>query len=100
MITIKDIILLEKRFLEFENDYKFVITLDELFILEEYINKIGRITSIYFNVQFEFSRAHEDKDEVQKYHDKLTDCELKYDFSDAIEFINNMCDKYKKTANS
>ena len=95
-MTIKDIILLEKRLLEFENDHKFDITLDELLELEEHIEKVGRTTSIYFNVQFEFSRAHENKDDVQKYHDRLTDSELKYDFSDSIDFINNMCDKYKK----
>jgi hypothetical protein len=94
MAKIEDLISIEKQLLEIEDKHKFDITLDELIELEEHTKKVGAITSIYFNVQFEFSRKFDDENKLQKYHDKLTECELTFDYDSILNFIATIKSKY------
>lgn len=94
MVKIENLISIEKQLLEIEDKHKFDITLDELIRLEEYTNKVGNITSIYFNVQFEFSRKFDDENKLQKFHDKLTECELTFDCESILNFIAMIKAKY------
>jgi len=96
MTKIEDLISIEKQLLEIENKHKFDVTLDELIELEEYTKRVGEITSIYFNVQFEFSRKFDDEKKLQKYHDKLVDCELTFDCAPIMNFIGSIKNKYEE----
>jgi len=87
MTTIKTLIAIEDILLNSNNDFRYEYSLDELLKSEKYIKEIGEITSLYFDVQFEYGNIVNDTEKIQAYADKLSNDKIDVDISTYISFI-------------
>ena len=94
-MSITDIINVERRLLKLEDEHRFEMSLDELIRLKSELERISKITSLYFDIQYDFSQnVSDDEEALSIYHDSLTDCKLNVDIKDAISIADEMEAKF------
>lgn len=76
METMKSIMEVEKQLLMLnESDKKYTLSMNDLYKLKTYIDKVGEITNLYFEVQVEYLNLIKNKDNfeelMKEYNDKL-----------------------------
>jgi len=73
-----------------ESDKKYTLSMNDLYKLKTYIDKVGEITNLYFEVQVEYLNLIKDKDNfeelMKEYNDKLYNSLVDIDLRE-IEFF-------------
>ena len=95
METMKKIMEVEKQLLMInESDKKFELSMNDLYKLKTYINKIGELTNLFFESQVEYANLIKDDDKyedlLRAYHKKLSESEVEIDLEDAKELIKKI----------
>ena len=77
-----------------ESDKKFELSMNDLYKLKTYINKIGELTNLFFESQVEYANLIKDDDKyedlLRAYHKKLSESEVEIDLEDAKELIKKI----------
>ena len=95
MITVKNLMEVEKQLLTIENsDKKFELDLNELLKLKRYEKQVGEITDLFFKSQVEYANKVIKDENYEKlltdYHNKLENGEIDFDLSEINNFINKI----------
>lgn len=95
MITVKNLMEVEKQLLTIENsDKKFELDLNGLLKLKKYEKQVGEITDLFFKSQVEYANKIIKDENYEKllteYHDKLENSEIDFDLSEINDFINKI----------
>lgn len=97
IVTIKDVIKLEKTLLEIEERYKFVLDFNDVVTLNKLIKEIGEITELFFNLQIEYGEKYQDSKLLSEYKDKLSNDKFELDVKKYINFLELIELKTKKS---
>ena len=95
MITIKNLMILERILLEINTKYKFELSFNTSYKLTVFLKEIGSITNYSFLIQDEFNRKTINNDERVEYHVKILNSEVDYDWTKAASFIGEMMEELK-----
>ncbi len=102
-MKLKELINIEENLLIFEEQYKFNLSVQDYIILNNCLNNIGEITSIYFKLieSYHNELINEKSVEIdiktllKEYNDKLLCGDILCDVNDGLNIIN----KYKNNEN-
>lgn len=102
-MKLKELINIEEKLLIFEEQYKFNLSVQDYIILNNCLNNIGEITSIYFKLiesyHNELVNAKSVETDIKillkEYNDKLLCGDISCDVNDGLNIIN----KYKNNEN-
>ncbi len=97
IVTIKDVIKIEKTLLEIEERYKFVLDFNDVVILNKLIKEIGEITELFFNLQIEYGEKYQDSKLLSEYKDKLSNDKFELNVKKYINFLDLIELKTKKS---
>jgi hypothetical protein len=95
MITVKNLMVIERVLLEINSKYRFELSFNTAYKLAEFLRVIGRITNYSFLLQDEFSRKTINNDERVEYHVKILNSEVNYDWTKAASFIGEIMEELK-----
>ena len=59
-------------------------------MLHRHLGNVGKITSYFFLIQDEFYKKYNDTDKFKKYHNKLINDSIEFDYDGIIKFIENV----------
>jgi hypothetical protein len=94
MITVKDLITLERFLLEINSRFKFQLKFAEIIELNKFIEEVGSITNLFFTLQEEHYRKFGDNDSLAEYHDKLMNDNVKINVSKMIAFVKDIFNRF------
>ena len=94
MITVKDLITLERFLLEINSRFKFQLKFAEIIELNKFIEEVGNITNLFFTLQEEHYRKFGDNDSLAEYHDKLMNDKVKINVSKMIAFVKDIFNRF------
>ena len=94
MITVKNLMILERLLLEIENRFKFQLRFAEVIELNGFIEEIGKITDLFFTLQEEHYRKFGDNDALGEYHEKLMNDKVKINTSKMIAFVKDISNRF------
>jgi len=95
MITIKNLMAIERILLEIYTKHKFELEFNSAFKLYNYLRIIGRITNYSFQIQDEFIQSTADKEKMKDFHEKVLNGEVEYDWVNAASFIGELMEELK-----
>lgn len=74
-----------------ESDKKYTLSMNDLYKLKTYIDKVGEITNLYFEVQVDYLNLIKNKDNfeelMKEYNDKLYNSLVDIDLREIENFI-------------
>lgn len=94
MITVKNLMILERLLLEIESRFKFQLRFAEVIELNGFIEEIGKVTDLFFTLQEEHYRKFSDNDALSEYHEKLMNDKVKMDTSKIIAFVKDISNRF------
>ena len=92
MITINELMTIERFLLEIEARFKFDLSFDKALKLYKYLKEIGSITNFFFLLQEEHYKKFNNTEELKVYRNKLSGDRFEFDTDDAIKFIDEIYD--------
>jgi hypothetical protein len=95
MITIKNLMTLERILLEINIKYKFELFFNSAYKLYNYLIEIGRITNYSFQIQDEYYQTTKDEEKMKAFHEKVLNGEVDYDWGKAAMFIGELMEELK-----
>ena len=95
MITVKNLMIIERILLEINSKHKFELSFNTAYRLAEFLRVIGRITNYSFLLQDEFNQNAINRDEKVEYHVKILNSEVDYDWTKAASFIGEIMEELK-----
>lgn len=95
MITVKNLMVIERILLEINSKHRFELSFNTAYKLAEFLRVIGRITNYSFLLQDEFSRKTINNDERVEYHVKILNSEVDYEWTKAASFIGEIMEELK-----
>jgi hypothetical protein len=93
-VNLDELMVLERILLEIDVKHKFELDFGEAYKLYEYLKQVGKITSYAFLIQDEFHKKYDDTDKLKKYHDKIMESDIDFDYTEIKMFIENVLTKY------
>lgn len=92
METMKNIMEVEKQLLIInESDKKYTLSMNDLYKLKTYIDKVGEITNLYFETQVDYLNLIKNKDNfeelMKEYNGKLYNSLVDIDLREIENFI-------------
>ena len=94
MITVKNLMTLERLLLEIEERFKFQLRFAEVIELNSFISEIGKITDLFFSLQEEHYRKYGDNEALSEYHEKLMNDKVKINTSKMVSFVKDICNRF------
>ena len=94
-IKLKELMVLERILLEFDVKYKFELDFGDAYKLYSYLTKVGKLTSYAFLIQDEFHSKYNDTEKLKKYHNKVMDSTVYFNYGDIVKFIDELNEKFK-----
>lgn len=94
MITVKNLMTLERLLLEIEERFKFQLRFAEVIELNGFISEIGKITDLFFSLQEEHYRKYGDNEALSEYHEKLMNDKVKINTSKMVAFVKDICNRF------
>lgn len=77
-----------------DSDKKYTLSINDLYLLKRYIDKIGGITNLYFETQVEYLnrvKCEENYEELLiEYNKKLYNSKVDIDLKEIKEFLKNI----------
>jgi len=94
MITVRNLMTLERFLLEIENRFKFQLRFAEVIELYGFLKEVGKITNIFFLIQQQFQEKYADSEALREYHNKLIDDEVNLNASKMIAFVKDISNRF------
>ena len=94
MITVRNLMTLERFLLEIENRFKFQLRFAEVIELYGFLKEVGKITNLFFLIQQQFQEKYADNEALKEYHDKLIDDEVNLNASKMIAFVKDVSNRF------
>ena len=94
MITVKNLMILERLLLEIENRFKFQLRFADVIELNGFIEEIGKVTDLFFTLQEEHYRKFGDNDALSEYHEKLMNDSVSLNTSKMIAFVKDVSNRF------
>ena len=94
MITVRNLMTLERFLLEIENRFKFQLRFAEVIELYGFLKEVGKITNLFFLLQEQYAEKFGDKRALKEYHDKLIDDSVALNASKMIEFVKDISNRF------
>jgi hypothetical protein len=94
MITVRNLMILERFLLEIESRFKFKLRFAEVIELYGFLKEVGKITNLFFLIQQQFQEKYADNEALKEYHDKLIDDEVNLDVSKMIAFVKDVSNRF------
>lgn len=95
MITIKNLMSIERILLEIYTKHKFELDFNSVYKLYDYLRVIGRITNYSFQIQDEYYQTTKDEEKMKAFHEKVLNGEVDYDWGKAAMFIGELMGELK-----
>lgn len=95
MITVKNLMSIERILLEIYTKHKFELDFNSVYKLYNYLRVIGRITNYSFQIQDEYCQTTKDEEKMKAFHEKVLNGEVDYDWSDTALFIGKLMEELK-----
>jgi hypothetical protein len=92
MVTINELMTIERFLLEIENRFKFDLSFDKTLKLYKLLKEIGRITNFFFLLQDEYYKKFNDSEKLKEYRNKLSGDRFEFDTDESIKFIDEIYD--------
>ena len=93
MITIGELMVIERFLLEIDVRFKFELSFSEALKLYNYLKDVGRITNLYFNLQNEHYAKFNDLVALQEYKNKIYADEIEFDTDEMKKFIDDIYER-------
>lgn len=93
IIKLEELMVLERILLEFDVRHKFELDFGDAYKLYEYLKQVGKITSYAFLIQDEFHKTYNDVEKLKKYHEKVMESNITFDYTEITAFIEDMNNK-------
>lgn len=94
MITVKNLMTLERFLLEIENRFKFQLRFAEVIELYGFLKEVGKITNLFFMLQEQHAEKYKDKEALKEYHDKLINDSVNLNVTKMVEFIKDVSNRF------
>lgn len=94
MITVRNLMTLERFLLEIENRFKFQLRFAEVIELYGFLKEVGKITNLFFMLQEEHAKKFGDKEALREYHNKLIDDEVSINTSKMVAFVKDISNRF------
>lgn len=94
MITVKNLMTLERFLLEIDNRFKFQLRFAEVIELNKFLEEVGKITDIFFSLQDEHFKKFNDSEALSEYHDKLMNDVVMINTAKMIKFVKDISNRY------
>ena len=94
MITVKNLMTLERFLLEIENRFKFQLRFAEIIELYGFLKEVGKITNLFFMLQEKYHEKYGDKDALIKYRERIIDENINLNTSKMIAFVKDICERF------
>ena len=95
MITIKNLMTIERILLEIYTKHRFELNFKSAYKLYNYLRVIGRITNYSFQIQEEYYQIIKDENKMGVFHEKILNSEVEYDWVNAASFIGELMEELK-----
>lgn len=77
-----------------DSDKKYTLSMNDLYLLKRYIDKIGKITNLYFETQVEYLNSVKCEENYEElligYNKKLYNSKVDIDLKEIKEFLKNI----------
>ena len=93
MITIGELMVIERFLLEIDVRFKFDLLFSEALKLYEFLKSVGRITNLYFKLLDEHYSKFNDPIALQEYRNKISGEEIEFDAEEIKKFIDNIYER-------
>lgn len=93
MITVKNLMSIERILLEIYTKHKFELDFNSVYKLYNYLRVIGRITNYSFQIQDEYYQTTKDEEKLKSFHEKVLNGEIDYDWSNTALFIDKLMEE-------
>jgi hypothetical protein len=93
MITIEELMVIERFLLEIDVRFKFDLPFSEALKLYEFLKSVGRITNLYFKLLDEHYSKFNDPIALQEYRNKISGEEIEFDTEEIKKFIDNIYER-------
>lgn len=93
MITIEELMVIERFLLEIDVRFKFDLPFSEALKLYEFLKSVGRITNLYFKLLDEHYAKYNDPIALQEYRNKISGEEIEFDTEEIKKFIDNIYER-------
>ena len=94
MITVKNLMTLERFLLEIENRFKFQLKFAEVIELYGYLKEVGKITNLFFMLQEQHAEKYKDKEALKEYHDKLINDTVNLNTTKMVAFVKDVSNRF------
>ena len=94
MITVKNLMTLERFLLEIENRFKFQLRFAEVIELYGFLKEVGKITNLFFMLQEQHAEKYKDKEALKEYHDKLINDSVNLNVTKMVEFVKDVSNRF------
>ena len=94
MITVKNLMTLERFLLEIENRFKFQLRFAEVIELYSFLKEVGKITNLFFILQEQHAEKYKDKEALKEYHDKLINDNVNLNVTKMVEFVKDVSNMF------
>ena len=95
MITVKNLMTIERILLEIYTKHKFELDFNTVYKLYDYLRVIGRITNYSFQIQDEYYHTTKDEEKMKAFHEKVLNGEVDYDWVKTASFIGELMEQLK-----
>lgn len=94
MITVRNLMILERFLLEIENRFKFELKFGEVVELYDNLKEIGRITNLFFMLQEQYHKKFNDEEKLKEYHNRIIDDNVNLNTIRIIAFVKGICNRF------
>lgn len=94
MVTVNEIMVLERLLLEIEERFKFKMSLSDVSELYEHLKNVGKITNLFFGLQDNYYKRYKNSERLKKYHDRLINGKVKFETEGITEFIDAVASSF------
>ena len=94
MITVRNLMILERFLLEIDSRFKFSLKFGEVVELYKYLKEVGRITNLFFMLQEQYYEKHNDKEMLMKYRERIIDEEVKINTAKMVAFVKDIYERF------
>ena len=94
MITVKNLMTLERFLLEIENRFKFQLRFAEVIELYGFLKEVGKITNLFFMLQEQHAETYKDKEALKEYHDKLINDTVNLNTMKMVAFVKDVSNRF------
>ena len=97
MVTVNELMVIERFLLEIDARFKFTLSFSDALKLYNFLKDIGRITNLYFELQNEYYSKYNDVEKLKEYRNRLSGDKVEFETGEMKEFIDGIYESVDDT---